>query len=111
MDKEEEIFFQKKNDKKFFDEEMTKIFFPLEMEFDGFCKNLLQTKESFAFIGLRGNGLWVRIRHRKKPACCKSNPVENSRSKILNQRPVQGKGVCSASNQTAQQLQHAKLTN
>ena len=49
MDKEEEIFFQKKNDKKFFDEEMTKIFFPLEMEFDGFCKNLLQTKvELFA---------------------------------------------------------------
>ena len=35
-----------------------------------FPKNLLQTKESFAFIGL-----WVKISHRNKPACCKSNPV------------------------------------
>ena len=52
-------------------------------------------------------GLWVKYDARDKTACSESNPVKSRRSKILNWRPVRGKGVCSYLNRTAQWLQMA----
>ena len=48
--------------------------------------------------------LWVKIWHRNKTASSKLNPVQSSRSKSTT---CPRKGVCSDSNQTAQQLQMA----
>ena len=59
------------------------IFFLWEMKFDGFCKNLLQTKAVLiTTINLLSlTGLWVKIGHRNKSACSNQSPVQSSRSK------------------------------
>ena len=67
------------------------IVFDEKWNFDGFCKNLWQTKA--AFVSLLNlliiHWFLSKINHRNKSAGSKLNPVQHSGSKILNQWPVQ----------------------
>ena len=59
--------------------------------FQSFIANLMQCQI----------GLWIKLGHGNKSACSELNPVQSHWAADLNQWPVQEKGVCSDSNQTA----------